>query len=170
MLTNVARPAWPKKQPEVDAKQQALAAWERAKELLTEAKDAEMQARKLAFELNFTDAKEGTNTVELCNGYQLKGIKKLNYALKAPDGFSGRTIDAVEEVADRFASISNEGSFIADRLFEYSVEMSISEYRTLCEDAKVSKVKAALLRELNTVLVITEVTPTLEIKAPKGKR
>jgi len=148
----------------------ALVKWEEAKTSLAIAKETEMAARTLAFALGFTEAKEGTNTLDLGNGYALKGVKKLNYKLKAPVGFSGTAVDAVDEVAERFSKISNEGSFIADRLFKYSVDMSISEYRKLVEESEFSAPKKQMLGELNKVLEITEAAPTLEIKAPKEKR
>lgn len=150
---------------------EALLKWDSAKKALDAAKEAEMEARKLAFSLGFgAEAKEGTNTRELGNGYELKGVKKLNYKLKAPEGYSGDTVDAVDDCVERFSRISNEGEFIAERLFKYSVDMSVSEYRKLCEEAEYSAPKKAMLAELNKILEITEGAPTLEIKAPKAKR
>jgi hypothetical protein len=149
---------------------EALLTWDAAKKSLELAKEAEMEARKVAFGLGFgTDAKEGTNTLELGNGYALKGVKKLNYKLKAPEGYKGTTVDAIDDTTEAFARISNEGEFIAERLFKYSVEMSVTEYRKLVEEADYSPVKKALLTELNKVLEISEGAPTLEIKEPKKK-
>lgn len=167
--TNVTIP-WPivaRKQPTLE---EALVKWEAAKTRLDEAKLEEMEARKLAFELAFgANAKEGANTLPLANDFELKATRKLNYGFRKPDGYRGTVADAVADVEDAFTKISNEGSFIGERLFKWKPELSVSEYRTLCEDAEISNVKAALLRELNTVLVITEGACTLEIKK-KGKR
>lgn len=147
---------------------EALLRWDAAKNALSAAKETEMEARKLAFSLGFGDAaKEGTNTRELGNGYELMGVKKLNYKLKAPGGFKGDIIEAVDLTATAFACISNEGAFVAERLFKYSVDMSISEYRKLVEEADYSESKRAMLVELNKILEITDAAPTLEIKAPK---
>jgi len=149
----------------------ALIAWENAKKELEVAKETEMTCRKAAFELGFgEDAKEGTNTVPLANGYSLKGVKKYNYKLTAPQNFSGDTIDAVDQVIDRMTQLSNEGAFIAERIFKFSVDLSLTEYRKLVEEAEYMAVKKMLLDQVNTVLVITEATPTLEIKEPKAKR
>jgi hypothetical protein len=151
--------------------EQALLNWDNSKKLLEQAREAEMEWRKRAFELGFgKDAKEGVNTLELANGYELKGGKKLNYKLKAPEGFSGNTVDAADACADAFAKISNEGAFVAERLFNYSVTLSLTEYRKIVDEASYSAPKKAMLAELNKILEITEAAPTLEIKAPKAKK
>jgi len=158
----------PKPMPTLEA---VLAEWEKAKLALAEAKELEMEMRKKAFALGFgADAKEGTNAIPLANGYELKGVKKLNYKLKAPVGFTGDTVDAIDETIDKFRHISNEGGFIADRIFKWSVDMSIAEYRKLVEESEYEAPKKRMLEELNKVLEISEASPTLEIKAPKAKK
>ena len=147
-----------------------LAEWEKAKIALNEAKELEMEMRKKAFALGFGDAKEGTNAIPLANDYVLKGVKKLNYNLKAPPDYKGDVVDAIDETIDKFRHISNEGGFIADRIFKWSVNMSISEYRKLVEESEYEAPKKRMLEELNKVLEISEAAPTLEIKAPKSKK
>lgn len=171
----MAASGWPsdaaKAIPDEQDLDKILVKWQAAKLALAVAKETEMNLRKQAFNLGFgEDADEGTNKLELGNGYELKGVKKLNYKLVVPTGFDGAVVDAVDECAERFAKISNEGGFIADRLFKYSVDLSISEYRLLAEDAKVNEIKNKLLNELNKILEISEATPTLEIKEPKAKK
>lgn len=144
-----------------------LLQWQAAKEALEAAKEAEMNLRKLAFSLGFgVNAQEGTNTVELGNGYQLKGVKKLNYKLVSPKE-DVTVLDAVDDCIERFVHISNEGSFIADRLFKWSVDLSKTEYNRLEVEATTDPIKKKLLDEANKVILITEAAPTLEIKAPK---
>lgn len=168
--TTPASAPWPSA-PKPITLDEALMKWDAAKKALEVAKETEMEARKLAFALGFgADAKEGTNTRELGNGYELKGVKKLNYKLKAPADYSGDTVDAVDDCIERFGRISNEGEFIAERLFKFSVDMSVSEYRKLVEEAEYSAPKKAMLAELNKILEITEGAPTLEIKEPKAKK
>jgi DNA polymerase III delta prime subunit len=151
--------------------EQALLNWDNSKKFLEQAKEAEMQARKVAFDLGFgANAKEGTNTIELANDYKLKGVKKLNYKLKAPAGFQGDTIDAVDNCAEAFKRISNEGEFVSERLFKYSVTMSVEEYRKIADEAAYSETKKAMLTELNKILEITEAAPTLTIVEPKAKK
>jgi hypothetical protein len=150
---------------------QALLNWDNAKKALGIAKEAELEARKVAFDLGFgKEAKEGTNTITLSAGYELKGVKKLNYKLKAPADFKGDKVDAVDACADKFRKISNEGAFVAERLFKYDVDLSITEYRKLVEEAEFEAPKQIMLTELNKILEITEATPTLEIKEPKAKK
>jgi len=154
-------------QPKLD---DVLQQWDAAKKALEVAKEAEMSLRKLAFSLGFgVNAEEGTNTLELGNGYQLKGVKKLNYKLVAPPDFKGTVIDAVGHCVSRMSQISNEGSFIADRVFKYSVDLSKTEYNKLEVDATTDETAKKLLAEVNKVLEIKEAAPTLEIKEPRVK-
>lgn len=164
-------PSTPVTKTKEQLRDEALLAWEASKKALEAAKENEMTLRKAAFAAGFGDeAKEGTNTVDLGNGYQLKGVKKLNYTLKAPEGYKGNTVDAIDDTVELFARISNEGEFVAERLFKYSVDMSVSEYRKLVEEAEYSPIKKQMLDALLKVLVITEGAPTLEIKEPKAKK
>ena len=148
-----------------------LVQWDIAKQRLDAAKAAEMDLRKQCFALGFgANAQDGTNTLELGNGYELKGVKKLNYKLVAPVDYKGTVIDAVDDCVSRMCQISNEGSFIADRIFKYSVDLSKTEYNALEIDATTDETKRKLLAEVNKVIEINEGAPTLTIKEPKGKK
>lgn len=147
---------------------EVLVAWERAKLTLNSAKENEMTLRKKAFEMGFgANAREGTNTETLGGGYDLKGVRKFNYKLQAPAGINIDVETAVDNVVKAMTRISNEGSFLADRLFQWSVSLSVPEYKLLVEHAKDSMMMAAMLDAVNTVVLITDAAPTLEIKAPK---
>jgi hypothetical protein len=146
-----------------------LMLWQQAKDAIEAAKTDEMSLRKLCVSNLVPQAQEGTNNVELGNGYVAKAVVKFNYNLKAPEGVKD-VVTAVDSVIDRFRTLDNEGPFIAERLFKWNVDVSVSEYRKLCEEAQTSATKAALLRELNTVLEIKEAAPTLEIKEPKVRK
>lgn len=138
---------------------------------LTRLKALEMEVRKLTVDaLLGDDKKEGMNTVELGGGYQAKAKVTWNYKLVS-DREGVDAIDAIDDCIDDFAKIdSNEGSFIADRLFNWQAPaLSLTEYRKLEEEAKSSPVKAALLKRLQRNLNISEGAPTLEIKEPKTK-
>jgi hypothetical protein len=149
---------------------QALLDWDNSKKFLEQAKEAELRARKIAFFMGFgEDAKEGTNTEELANGYKLKGVRKFNYKLVAPEGFESK-VGAVDNCIAAFRKISNEGAFIADRIFKWDVDLSVTEYRKLVEESATSATATSLLNELNKVLEITEATPTLTIVEPKSKK
>lgn len=132
------------------------------KSKLEKAKEAEMELRKYIVARAFPDAKEGTNTLDLGNGYKLKAGVKFNYKLD-PDP------DKVQAALDRIAKMGNEGSFIADRLVTWSADFKLTEYRKLeAEDA--TEQQKAMKKEIDSVLTITDAAPTLEIKEPKEKK
>lgn len=150
---------------------EVLMQWQTSKQALETVKEEEMRLRKLAFAMGFgVSAQEGTNTLELGNGFELKGVKKLNYKLVAPENYNGSVLDAVDACIDKFINISNEGSFIAERLFKWSVELSKTEYNKLVEEATNEPTKQKLLAEANKVIEINEAAPALEIKPPKVKK
>lgn len=176
---NAAPPAWPTAAPAPDTRtaeqkfHDALRHWQQTKERLDVAKEQEAEARQIAFDLGFADwAKEGTNNLPLGNGYVAKGVLKMNYNLVPPVGSTKDKVTAVDDVVDDFAKISpNEGTFIAERLFKWKPEMSVTEYRLLCERAENPEDVAAvkMLAALNTILEIKPGLPTLEIVEPKSK-
>lgn len=113
--------------------------------------------------------KEGINNIPLGEGWIAKvGVKK-NYTLISRDEKKDK-LTAVDDVMDAMAKIGNEGSFIADRIFKFTVDISTGEYHKLEEAAKTSADSKKLLDLVNTVLEIKDATPTLEIKEPKAKK
>lgn len=156
------------KEPTLD---ELLLEWDASKKALEVAKETEMELRKKCVAKGYgTNAPEGTNNIELGNGYVLKAVIKYNYKLVAPPEFKGTLLKAIDETMDRMSAISNEGSFIADRIFKYTVDLSKTEYNALVEEASNSPIKQKLLAEVNKVLEIKEAAPTLEIKEPKKKK
>jgi hypothetical protein len=152
-----------------------LVQWEHAKKQLDYWKAEEMRLRKQAVDMNFAPkddptSKTGVNTVELANGFALKATRKITYTLVKPEGYEGQVIDAVEECMENFVGLSNEGSFLADRLFKWSVDINTSEYKKLQEEAAYSPLKKRMLDEVNKVLVIDEGAPTLVIAEQKRKK
>ena len=125
------------------------------------AKENEMKLRKYIVNRVFPDAKEGTNTAELGNGYQLKAVKKFHYNL-IPDN------NKIFATLDKIKKLGNEGAFIADRLVSWTPSFLLSEYRPLCEN-DATDIQRQIKREIETVLVITDGSPTLTIKEPKTK-
>lgn len=139
---------------------EALMRHEAAKKALDAAKKLEMDLRVATVKILVgSKPKEGMNTVPLGNGYEAKAKIAYTYSL-------GKAAE-VEQALDSFARVSNEGSFIADRLVTWTPSLSLTEYRALCEEAKTSKPHAEMLRKFSEVLTIKEAAPTLEIKAPK---
>lgn len=138
---------------------QVLMEWKKLKEDVASAQEKEREMRAYIVKRAFPNGKEGMNTAELGNGYQLKAGIKLNYNLD-PD------LDKVENALDQIEKIGNEGSFIAERLVSWKASFLVSEYRKLCEfDASENQKKIKSI--IDGVLTITEGSPTLEIKEPK---
>ena len=133
------------------------------KDDLDKAKEAEMNLRKYIVNRVFPDATEGTNTLELGNGYKAKAVIKKNYNLD-PD------LDKVEATLDRIAKMGNEGAFIADRLVKWSADFLLTEYRKLEEEEATSAIKKAIKKEVDSMLTITDAAPTFNIVEPKAKK
>lgn len=129
----------------------ALLAWQEAAKVLEAAKADEMEKRLKAFGMCFIKPKEGTNTLTLGNGYELKAEYKFNYSLDK---------DKVDDALEKIEKLGNEGTFIAERLVKWSPELSISEYR---------KLDKQYLDLITPVLTIKPGTPSLKIVPPKGK-
>lgn len=150
--------------PEWDAKgrDEVLAEWEARQQLLARAKESEMSFRKYTVDRAFPNPTEGTNTVELNNGFKLKANIKFNYRLADND--------TVEAGLDELSHIGNEGAFIADRLVSWTPNFLLTEYRVIQENAnKGSPDAKAMLKTIAKFLTIDDAAPSLEIKAPKSK-
>lgn len=136
-----------------------LMLWERSKTTLTSAKDDEMMLRKLNVSLFVEKPREGMNNVDLGNGFTLKAGVKFNYKLDNSN-------TKIEAALDKIAAISNEGTFIAERLVSWTPNFQLTEYRELqAKDA--TPMQKQIKAIIDSVLVIDNGSPTLEIKAPK---
>lgn len=132
------------------------------KEALEKAKEAEMAIRKYIVNRIFPDKVEGTNTLELGNGYLAKAVVKFNYNLD-PD------LDKVDAALDRITRMGNEGAFIAERLVKWSASFLLTEYRKL-QEPDATEIQKAIKKEIDSVLTITDAAPTFDIKEPKEKK
>lgn len=144
------------------SRDQVLMAWDAMKKNIAALQEEEKQMRAYIVKRAFPNAAEGTNTLELGNGYQLKAGVKFNYNLD-------RDNDKVWDALDQIAKIGNKGSFIADRLVSWKPSFLLTEYRTLCDENATEEEKQ-IRKIIEGVLTITEATPTLEIKEPKKKK
>lgn len=156
--------AVPKNPWDVMSQDELLVLWDAKKKALTAAKDDEMSMRKYIVSRAFPNASEGTNTLDLGNGYQLKAAVKFNYKLTDNK--------AVENAIDKIALVGNQGAFIAERLVSWTPNFLLTEYRVLQEEAKEgSQVAIDILKIVNDeMLTIDVAAPTLDIKEPKAKR
>jgi len=132
------------------------------KRAVEDAKEAELELRKYIVNRAFPQKHEGTNTLDLGNGYSLKAGVKFNYQLADNE--------TVEKTLDAIAKIGNDGAFIAERLVSWKPNFLLTEYRKLQEEAATSAVAKAILDKVNDMLTITDAAPTLEIKEPKVKK
>ena len=139
-----------------------LVLWQQKKDALAKAKDDEMDLRKYIVSRAFPEKHEGTNTVALGNGYELKAGVKFNYQLADNE--------TVEKTLDKVAKIGNQGAFIADRLVSWKPSFLLTEYRALVDAAPSSAEAQEILAVVGEMLIITDAAPTLEIKEPKVKK
>lgn len=144
-------------------KDEILMLWQSAKEALTIAKDKEMDLRKYIVKRAFPEPKEGMNKQDLGAGYEIKATIKFNYNLEENA--------IVEKTLDEISKVGNEGTFIADRLVSWTPNFLKSEYTKLQQDAEAGNETAKqILKLVHKMLIITDATPTLEIKGPKEKK
>lgn len=151
--------------PDWDSKSQdeVLAEWEARQQLLAVAKQREMDFRKYVVSRAFPQKIEGTNNLDLANGYVLKATVRYNYKLSDNK--------AVEEGLDKLSRIGNTGTFIADRIVSWTPNFLLTEYRELQKNADGGSIEAKeMLRVISTFLTIEEVAPSLEIKQPKASK
>ncbi|UYE92021.1 hypothetical protein KJBENDCP_00051 [Klebsiella phage vB_KmiS-Kmi2C] len=132
-----------------------LTKWQEAKNALDAAKAIEADLRREVMETlyNFdeNELREGTENIELGNGYIAKAVFKTSYKLT----------NDVDAMLDKLETTSEEGKFIADRLVKFKPELSVTEYKNL----------PANLRSIVNMAVVTKpAIPSFEIVAPKAKK
>ena len=134
------------------SRDELLLRWAELKTELEKAKTLEMELRKYIVKREFPNAKEGTNNLELGNGYKLKAEIKYNYKIDNEN---------IDSVLEDIAKIGNEGHIIAERLIKWAPSLSLTEYRNILnQDIK---------KKIDSVLTITDGAPTLTIVEPKAK-
>lgn len=122
--------------------------WYTVQEKLSKLKNEEQLLRQKIFKGIFLDPKEGTNSVELGDGFVIKGKRVIN-----------RTVDdaaykaSIEELA--------KAGIPTDEIVRYKPELVISTYRKLTEEQK---------HIMDTVLIVKDGMPALEIIKPKRVR
>lgn len=129
------------------AMDEKLMEWEAIVLQATVLKDREMTLRKELFAMAFPKPTEGTNKLEIGNGYLLKGDYKLNRRLDEA---------ALPTVLGKLKEINYP---LIDRLVKYKPDMSIAEYRKLTDEQR---------KIMDECLTTSPGSPTLEIVAPKA--
>lgn len=119
--------------------------WYRLQDELRKVKTKEMLLRKKIFEAVFPEPKEGTNSVELGDGYVLKGKHVIN-----------RTID--EGSLQAMSKELQEAGINTDELIEWKPSLKTREYR---------KLTAEQIHLFDQVLIVKDGSPGLEIVQAK---
>lgn len=119
--------------------------WYRLQDELRKVKTKEMLLRKKIFEAVFPDPKEGTNSVELGDGYVLKGKHVIN-----------RSID--EGSLQAMSKELQEAGINTDELIEWKPSLKTREYR---------KLTAEQIHLFDQVLIVKDGSPGLEIVQAK---
>lgn len=144
---------------------QVLVAWGEAKQKLDAAKELEMALRKEAVGRLVENPKIGTNNIELGNGWIAKVVHKVNHNF-IKDENDKTDIKLVERIQDEIEAVGNIGAVLADRLIKWSPDFSLSEFNKLDPE---NEDEAKIKKLVESILVVTDASPTLEIKPPKGK-
>lgn len=135
--------------------------WQAKKAALEVAKEAELEARKLAVMFMHDPAKSGTTeNVELGGGY--KATMKVPVRYGFVQNAEGKTDKArIEKALSKIEKTGQAGELIAERLVKWTPELSLTEYKQLPDNFR---------KIIDDVIVTSEGTPTLEIKEPKAKK
>lgn len=107
----------------------------------------EQQLRKEIFELFFPEPKEGTNTLELPEGWKLKGVFKLT-----------RNID--EAALSTVTKHLREIGVNADTLVQWKPSLKLATYKELTAEQR---------NLMDEAIVCKPGSPTVELVAPKEK-
>lgn len=142
---------------------EVLLHWQSLQQQLSALKEAEIEFRKYVVSRAFPAKNEGMNTKDLGNGYALKATVKYNYNLSVSN-------EQIEDALDRIAKIGNRGTVVAERLISWKPSFLLTEYRLLEEEKDTSNDAKEILDIVNSIITISEATPSLDIKEPKDKK
>lgn len=131
--------------PENEVTQKDLERWFTVQAELSKLKNEEQLLRTKIFRGKFPNAEEGTNNLELGDGYVLKGKRVIN---RSVDEAAFKTLQ--EELAKH--------GIPTDQIVKYKPELVTSVYR---------KLTAEQMHLFDTVLIIKDGMPGLEIVKPK---
>lgn len=131
--------------------------WREAQQKLASAKDEEMSLRKRVlseiYSFDPEALREGTENVELGQGYKLKAVFKIDYKLSNEN-------EAVDKVLTKMEKAGAEGAVLAERLVKWEPKLSISEYKNLPDKFR---------KLIDEIVTTKEATPSLELVVPKSK-
>lgn len=142
--------------------------WMAASAALKAAKETEMELRNQVSEMLFPEKVKGTQRYELGGGYFVRLVHKLNYKLgdselKDKDGNKVKVQAQVEQVMDAIEKCGNEGAFLVERLIKTEYKLAEGEYSKLDDNSAIKKL-------INSILVTSDASPTLELEEPREKK
>ena len=138
------------------AKDQLIMQWHEAQQTLAQAKEVESQLRKevlaecFAVEADF----EGTENVDLGEGYKLKSVFKLNRRLANKNGETDKALTKIEKLGEA-------GEFVADRLVKWEPKLSMTEYKKLPNNMR---------KIIDEVITAAPGAPSISLVEPKAKK
>lgn len=150
-----------------------LYAWYESKKKLAALKASEHLIRMRVFKHFFKSPKEGTNTVELEGGYELKAVQPIDRkieekelkalaALKVIDCLDQlKALNVRIEELDPQAFLVNAVGINLTKLVVWKPELSISEYR------KLTDVQAAIF---DRVLIVKDGSPQMDVVPSAAKK
>lgn len=127
---------------------QDMMEWYALKDQLTAIKSKEALLRQKIFKGKFIEPREGVNSLDLEDGFVLKGTRVIN---RKVDDASFRTLN--EEFA--------KAGIPTDRIVKYEPSLVTGEYR---------KLTAEQILLFDTCLIISDGMPSLDIVKPKRKK
>lgn len=142
-----------------DEKNVLLNDWRNAKLQLDSFKDIEMKLRqRIVLESGLFDPNkdEGTQTVQLGGGWQLKAVKKLNYKIENKEGQAFAVLARLTELSATQPELLD----IAKNLFGFDANLRKQQFEKLRGDEK---------RLVEDILTITPASPSVELVPPKDK-
>lgn len=128
--------------------QAKLNKWYKMQEELRVLKDEEAALRREIFEAAFPNAKEGTNKLELAEGWVLNATLPINRKVDLP------TFQAMKEQL-------LEHHIKVDQIVEFKPELSVKQYRCLTEEE---------LHLVDQFLIISEGSPQMKVVLPAAAK
>lgn len=124
-----------------------LTLWQQTKAQAEQLTATERRLREELFSVAFPAPTEGTNNIDLPEGWKLKGVLKIN-----------RTLDeaALPAVMEAVRGMN----FNPDPLVKYKPELALRDYKALPENVR---------HVFDAALTIKPGLPTIELVAPKVK-
>lgn len=113
-------------------------------------KERDAELRGMIYGGAFAAMEDGKqHTIELGNGYKLKGKRPINYKVDAAK---------IDDALDALTKIGNSGAFLADRVIKWEPKLSLTEYNQLTEEQRAA---------IDVAITTTPGLPVVSVEGPK---